>query len=255
MLEHSTIRQFSRLSALLLASAMYLFIAGAAAAALPWPSVDIPKDAVAYGIGDLITVNGIPLRIQGFFVKTTQDATANWFRKRLGQPIMENKIGRALVLGRAEGQHYITVTLSTGLNGTTGTVSVANLRAAYNNRDARKTSTQYLLSRLPPGSELVTEMLSTDGSKQSRYYVLSNTYHEDVNRDRVIDLMRADGLVLRSHAIASAATSRREATQLSNGMVFIFSGDRKEAIAVIGRNDEGRTVVQVNVVSELEHYK
>jgi hypothetical protein len=225
------------------------------AATVAWPRVAMPNDAVAYAIGDQMTVNGIPLRTQGFFVKTTPGATASWFRQHLGKPLVENKLGRALVLGKAEGQHYITVTLSPEPVGTSGTVTVADLQAAHNSRDTRKAATQRLLSRLPPGSELLTELLSTDGGKQSRYFVLSNTYHEDVNRDRILDFMREAGLALRFQAAAPGVTLQRDTTQLSNGTVFVFNGDRKEAVAVIGRNVAGRTVVQVNVISEMARYE
>ena len=244
-----------RLTALLLANTLVFLSADSSAASVAWPIVALPKEAVAYAVGDQMTVNGIPLRVQGFFVKTNRSATANWFRQRLGRPLVENKLGPALVLGRAEGQHYITVRLSPEPNGTSGIVTVAHLHAAYYSRDAKKAATERLLSRLPPGSELVTELQSTDGGKQSRYYVLSNTYHEDVNRDRIVDLMRQDGLVLRFQAIAPEATLQRGVTQLSNGTIFVFNGDRKEAIAVIGRNTTGRTVVQVNVVSDMARYE
>lgn len=202
-----------------------------------------------------MTVNGIPLRVQGFYVKTAQGETAHWFRQRLGNPVVENKLGSALVLGRAEGQHYITVTLSPEPHGTSGIVTIAHLHAAYYSRDTKKAATERLLSRLPPGSALITELQSADGGKQSRYYVLSNTYPEDVNRDRIVDLMREDGLALRSQVIAPEGTLERGVTQLSNGTVFFFTGNGNEAIAVIGRNTIGRTVVQVNVISDLASYK
>jgi len=244
-----------RLTSLFLSSTLVLLLADASAAASAWPSVPIPKDAIAYAVGDQMTVNGIPLRVQGFFAKTTQGETANWFRQRLGKPIVENKLGSAVVLGRAEGQHYITVRLSPEPHGTNGIVTIAHLHAAYYSRDTKKAATERLLSRLPPGSKLVTELQSTDGGKQSRYYVLSNTYHEDVNRESILELMREDGLALQFQAKAPDATLQRGITQLSNGTVFIFNGDSKEAIAVIGRNITGRTVVQVNVINDMPSYK
>lgn len=245
----------ARLAALFLTSILALRLGDVGAATLAWPSVAIPNDAVAYAVGDQMTVNGIPLRIQAFFAKTTQDETADWFRQRLGKAHVENKLGSAIVLGRAEGQHYITVRLSPESHGTSGIVTVAHLHAAYYGRDTKKAATERLLSRLPPGSELVTELQSTDGGKQSRYYVLSNTYHEDVNRDRILELMREDGLALRFQAKAPEAQLQRGGTQLSNGTVFLFNGASKEAIAVIGRDTTGRTVVQVNVINDMAAYK
>lgn len=241
--------------ALALAGALVLPSSGSAAASLSWPTVALPNDAVVYPVGDQMTVHGMPLRVQGFFVKTTQGATANWFRKRLGKPMVENRLGQALVLGRAQGPHFITIQLLSQTDGTSGIVSVAHFHAAYKSRDTRKAATERLLSRLPPGSELITELVSTDGRKQSRLYVISNTYHEDVNRDRVYDLMREDGLTLRHQARAPEQHLRSGKAQLSNGSVFVFNGERKEAVAVIGRNTTGRTIVQVNVISDMANYQ
>lgn len=255
MCKHLLNRRPPRLTALFLTSALALLLADTSVAALAWPSVPIPKDAVAYAIGDQMTVNGIPLRAQGFFAKTTQSETANWFRQRLGKPVVENKLGSAIILGRAEGQHYITVRLSPEPHGTSGIVTIAHLHAAYYSRNTKKAVTERLLSRLPPGSELVTELQSTDGGKQSRYYVLSNTYHEDVNRDHILELMREEGLALRFQAKAPDEALQQRLTQLSNGTVFIFNGGNKEAIAVIGRDTTGRTIVQVNVINDMASYK
>lgn len=255
MLKHLLNRRSSRLIALFLTTASTLLLANNSVAALAWPNIPIPNDAVAYAVGDQMTVNGIPLRVQGFFAKTTQSETANWFRQRLGKHVVENKLGSAIVLGRAEGQHYITVRLSHEPHGTSGIVTIAHLHAAYYSRDTKKAEIERFLSRLPPGSKLVTQLQSADGGKQSRYYVLSNTYHEDVNRDRILELMREDGLALQFKAKAPEATLQQGVTQLSNGTVFIFNGDSKEAIAVIGRDTTGRTVVQVNVISNIASYK
>lgn len=255
MLNYLRTRLRGRLTTLILTSTLALLSANSGAAALAWPSVPTPKDAVVHVIGDQMTVNGIPLRLQRFFVNTPPVETAQWFRRHLGKPLVENKLGPALVLGRAQGEHYITVRLSPEFNGTSGIVTIAHLRAAYYSRDTKRAATERLLSRLPPGSELITELQSIDGGKQRRYYVLSNTYHEDVNRDRILDLMREDGLALRFQAITPEATLQRGVTQLSNGTVFVFNGDSKEAIAVIGRNATGRTIVQVNVISEMASYK
>lgn len=233
----------------LLASAL-LYAAHCCAAAAGWPAVTLPKDSVTHDIGEQLTANGIPMRVQGFSVQMDPAATANWFRQRLREPLVENKLGRALILGRPEGEHYITIRLSPVPNGTSGVVIVSHLKAAYDNRERRKTAMARLLSRLPGNSELLTEMESTDGNKLSQFYILSNSYHEDVNRDYIIDLMREDGMILRHRSAAPSGHSQSVARQLSNGEAFVFSGARKEAIAVIGRNATGRTIVQVNVISD-----
>lgn len=234
----------------LLVSALLLQAANCCAVAAAWPVVALPKDSVVNDIGEQMTANGVPMRVQGFQSQMDPAATANWFRHRLREPLVENKLGPALILGRREGEHYITIRLSPVPNGTGGVVIVSHLKAAYDNRERRKTDIERLLSRLPGNSELLTEMESTDGGKLSRFYILSNSYHEDVNRDYIIDLMREDGMILRHRSSAPSGHSQSGARQLSNGEAYVFSGARKEALAVIGKNATGRTVVQVNVISD-----
>ena len=135
--------------------------------------------------------------------------------------------------------------------GTNGTVTVSHLRAAYESRGKTRAALSRLLARLPVGSKIDTEMVSIDGRKLSRYYVASNKHNEEVNRDRILDLMREDGMRLQYQPSATdREVMNRIPALLQNGRTLFFQGDKKEAVAVIGRNAEGLTVIQVNVISE-----
>lgn len=217
-----------------------------------WPVVSLPQDAVAYSIGEQIIANGIPLQIKGFVAKSGPHAMAKWFRGRLGEPVVETKLGEAVILGKAQHGYFITIQINPADAGTNGTVTVSHLRAAYESRGKTRAGLNRLLARLPAGSKIDTEMVSTDGRKLSRYYVASNRNNEEVNRDRILDLMREDGMRLQYQpsAIDREVVNRIPAL-LQNGRTLFFQGEKKEAVAVIGRNAEGLTVVQVNVISEI----
>lgn len=216
-----------------------------------WPVVALPQDATAYPIGDRITANGIPLRIKGFVARSGSHAMVKWFRTRLGEPMVETRMGKFLILGKAQKDYFITIQMTPAGTGTTGTVTVSHLRDAYESRDKTKAALSRLLAHLPAGSKIETDLVSTDGGKLSRYYIVSNTQHADVNRDRILDLMRQDGMKLQYQG---SGEERRLASRVSvllqNGRTLFFHGERKEAVVVIGRNASGVTVMQVNVISE-----
>lgn len=216
-----------------------------------WPVVALPQGTTTYSVADRIIANGIPLQIKGFAAKSAPHAMAKWFRGLLGEPIVEKNLGKIRILGKATNGYFITIQMSPAGTGTNGTLTVSHLRAAYESRDKTQAALSRLLARLPAGSKIDTEMVSIDGSKLSKYYVLSNSHTDELNRDRIRALMREDGMRLQYQgSITEGKMTKRIPSLSKNGRMLFFQGEKKEAIAVIGRNTEGVTVVQVNVVSE-----
>ncbi|QOY94474.1 hypothetical protein IM543_00655 [Massilia sp. UMI-21] len=212
-----------------------------------------PKDTTTYSIGDQITVNGMPLKIEGFLARSSPHVMAKWFRGRLGEPMVETKLENALILGKAQEGYFITIRMVPAGVGTNGTLTVSNLKAAYDSRDVTKTALSRLLDRLPAGSKIGTVMMSADGGKLSKYYALSNNHGEEVNRNHILDLMRDEGMSLQFQAATEEERlASRTLKILKNGKTLFFRGKKKEAVAVIGRTSEGPTIVQVNVISEEE---
>ena len=127
----------ARASACALAAA--LMLVGAACAAAPWPSVPLPSGAKPFQIGEQLSVGGFPMRLQGFVTNTAPLETADWFHRTLGQPLVEDVVMGKLVLGQARGDYYVSVMLEAlpnGRAGTRGTVTVSDLKTAYEGRDA-----------------------------------------------------------------------------------------------------------------------
>jgi hypothetical protein len=238
-----------------LGAALLLLGAGAARGHARWPTVELPPDASSYALGEEIAVDGLPMRIRGWSSASSTAQLAAWFRRHLGQPLMENTLGRKLILGRLSGEYYISVQLEEAGQGTRGVLAVSHLKAGYQRRADTRAAMQRLLARLPSGSRVVSQMVSSDGGKLASYAVLANQYHEDINRERVIGLMREDGLALEREAQTASTPAQPLPAGAQNGRSLWFKGAGKEAMAVICRGQDGATTVVLNTITYMEHVK
>jgi hypothetical protein len=218
------------------------------------PTVAIPENAHAFEIGRQLTVNGSPVHISGFISPSKPDELAAWFRKSLGQPLMENNLPGKLILGRADREYYLTVQLEAARNGTRGLIAISRLQTANERQIETQAQKEYLLLRLPAGSQVLSQISSQDGGRNSEHFVLINGYSEGVNRERIKSLMQDDGMVLEREVIVNGETESRLPAKVSSGSTLYFKGTGKEAIAVIYR-DDSRTAIVLNTTSYLEPLK
>lgn len=228
----------------LFAAALALGGIAPARAAATWPEIALPRDAIMYKIGDQMVVNGLPMRVRGFVSTSPPAALAQWYRRRLRQPLMENLVETKTILGQSHGEYFVSIELEPAGRGTRGMVAVTHLKAAYDNRENTGAAIHRLLDKLPSGTRLLNEVMSQDGAKLSHYLVVSNGYHEDVNRDRVAAMLGEEGLTLER--------VEQNAAVAFNGKTMFFHGPGKDAIAVIYRNAAGQTVVALNTISIME---
>lgn len=237
-----------------LAMAM-LSCSGLTRADAQWPAPPLPHGALTYRVGEQLVVNGVPMRVQGFVSGENRKELAAWFRQNMGKPLMENQIGSMLVLGRPQGEFYLSVQLEIVGHGTRGIVSVSHLKAAYDNRAIAKAELDRMMARFPSGSHLVSVVESIDRGKASRHLVVSNSYQEDLNGNRIAAMMRDDGLTLEQTASVDGAQSHAPSTVAPNGKTLYFKGAGKEAIAVIFRDPAGRVTIVLNTISTIARYK
>jgi hypothetical protein len=220
-----------------------------------WPAVALPPDVRPYSMGQQVSAAGMPIQMQGFVAQAAPAEIAAWLRKHLERPVMEDKLGDKLILGRASDGFYVTIQLEPMGKGTRGLVAVADLGQAHRNRDAIGADRERLLARFPHGSRLLTSLASTDGPKTSTYVVIANSYSEEVNRQRVIDMLGDDGLRLEREARPAASSARPLPPGAGNGSTLFFKGRGKEAIAVVGRGLDGHVTVVVNTITLMEQFK
>lgn len=231
---------------------------GGALAGVAWPKVKLPEGAASFPVGEQMTVNGMPMRIEGFVIRKAPLDTAQWFRQSMGKPLMENMVGNKLVLGRGEGKFYITVQLETaGPDGgsTRGTVAVTDVQGAHDHRDDTAALNARMLGRLPAGSRLLNQMSSSDYGKLASYFVAENGHSQELNRRQLIDNLRAEGLALERESKLDPKSAPSLPVEMMQGRTLYFKGNGKEATAVIRPGAEGKTNIVLNTVTIMQSVK
>lgn len=241
----------------ILAMGMVLLVSAEASSAQSvWPKIALPKDVSAFDIGrGPMAVNGMPMRMQGFVSKTRTAQLAEWFRQSMGRPVAETLLARKLILGKAQGEYYLTVQLEPAGSGTRGLIAITHLKGAYENQAETEAATERWLSRLPAGSLLLSRIESEDAGKIAGHLVIVNNHGEDLNRDRLTALMHEDGLELEREAASNAGTAVQPSVAMDNRKTLFFKGRDKEAMAVIAKDATGRTAIVLNTITSMERFK
>jgi hypothetical protein len=206
-------------------------------------------------MGEQLTVNGTPLRMQGFLSPGQPGEVAEWFRRHLGKPLVENTVAGKLVLGRPSGEFYLSVQLEGVGRGTRGLVAISHLKAGYERYPAAHEAAERLLARLPAGSRLISQMSSSEGGKLSRYLVISNEHGVELNRERVVDMMREDGLSLQREARPDARAARSLPPGAGDGRTLFFQGAGREAMALVSRSPDGSTTLVLHTLTAMERFQ
>jgi hypothetical protein len=208
-----------------------------AASAQDWPRVALPRDVRSFDIAREITHNAMPMRLQGFVSDTPPDRMVELFRQSMGSPLVESRLGARHILGRAEGEFYVSVQIEAAGRGSRGTIAVTHLKTAHDAQEAALRRRDEWVSRLPPGSRVLSETSSRDGARSSQHIVFANTQGEAANRERLTSLLRQDGLALEWEG--------------APGNALFFKGRAKDAMATIHQGSDGQTTVVLNVVTQL----
>ncbi|QNA88719.1 hypothetical protein G4G28_09840 [Massilia sp. Dwa41.01b] len=228
------------------------------AAAPAWPTVKLPPAAETFPIGEQMIVNGMPMRMQGFVLHMEPKEALTWFRRNMGKPLMEDLVDDKLVLGRAEGDFYMTVQLEPagpGGKGVRGTVAVTDLKGAHDRRDENAAANARMLNRLPGGTKLLNQMSSSDGGKFAAYVVAENGHSETLNRNSLVDNLRREGFHLERDNPLDQPATKGLPDPLRRGRTLSFKGKGKEATAVIRANGNGQTSIVLNTVTTMERVK
>ncbi len=195
------------------------------------------------------------MRIEGFVSRLPVGEMAAQLRGSLGKPLVESRLREKLILGRFEGEYYLTVQIQPAGEGSKGIIAVSHITAARDAEAQTRADTDRWLSRMPAGSRLVSQMNSADGHKLSRHLVFSNTYDESLNRDRLVSLLTDEGLVLEREGAARPDRGGAVPTDLETSRTLFFKGAQKEAMATIYRHGSRQTLTVLNVVASMEPNK
>lgn len=220
-----------------------------------WPRVVLPKDLQTFNIGQQVTMNSLPMRLEGFISALKPDQLMDMFRQSLGKPVVESTMGTKRILGRVQGEYYVTVQIEPAGSGSRGVTAVTHLKASYDSQEKTKTARERWLSRLPSGTRLLSQMTSQDEGKSSAYLVFTNTQSENLNRDQLKTILLEDGMAFEREGSPGSAASTRLSEDLQNSKMLFFKGPGKEALATIYRGNNGQTTVVLNVVTHMERFK
>ncbi|PHV04088.1 hypothetical protein CSQ96_27645 [Janthinobacterium sp. BJB412] len=231
-----------------------LFGSTASLAEAPWPVVAIPRGIEPFDMGGEMTVNGLPLRMQGLLSAKSPAQVAALLRASMGQPLVEDTQGTKLVLGRSMGEFYATVQLEPAGSGTRGLVAVTRLRTAIDEHAKIKDEGRRVLSRFPSGSRLVSRTNSINGNQRDEYLVLSNAHSPEFNVESVKRTLGAEGYSLERMSTPGHVENTAP-IQPGGGATLQFKRSDGEAVAVIYREAGGGTAIVLNTVTFLEHAK
>lgn len=215
-------------------------LAGGAAQAhaqTAWPSVTLPEGIETFSIGEQVSANGRPVRMRGFVSSAAPARVVQLFKASLGQPLVEDILAAKTVLGRTQGEFYVTVQLEAAGAGTRGVIALTNLRSTLGDRDASKQADQRLLSRLPAGTRLVSRTASVDGRNHAEHLVLTNALSPELNTSAVARMLSGDGFAL-----------EREAPTVSSGKTLFFRSADGEALALVFRDASGSSSIVLNTI-------
>lgn len=219
----------------------------------PWPQIPLPKQVDVFKVGSEMVVNGVPVRMRGFVSPAAPAELAASMRLLLGAPLMEDRRGATLVLGRGEGPYYITVQLAPLGTGTRALLAVT--KPAVNVREPSDTTAdRQLLSALPPGSTLSSHTSSTDGPARADQAAIVNSHSIGINTEYVKRMLRAEGFTL-EREMAPAQGRGMNARTSPDARTMFFKRPGAEALAVVTRNESGNSVIVLNRVSFAEHVK
>ena len=241
-----------RLAASLLVASTGCLFTIETAQAVEWPTIVMPKEAHSFDVGRQVTLNGMPMRMQGFVSELAPRAVADAFRQAWGKPLVESTQGTKLILGRAQNEHYLVVQIEAAAAGSRGVVAMSDLRAANERQAVSQAEAQRWLDRLPAGSRLLSQMESEDAGRLSRHLVFANAQNESLNRDRLVGLLAEEGFVLDREGSPGEHAAAAPAAWPGGARLLVFKGARKEATATIHRDANGQTTTVLNFVHSLE---
>jgi hypothetical protein len=209
-----------------------------------WPQVRVPQQVETFEIGQEMVVNGMPVRMRGFVSPASPAALTTSFRQVLGEPLMEDRRGNTLVLGRGQGRYYLTVQLTPAGSGTRGLIALT--KPPIDKEEAADTpATRRLLAALPPGSTLASHTSSIDDGIRADHDAFINSHSLGINSEYVQRMLRADGFNFERESGPSPAAEVRKHF-FADARTLFFRRPDAEAIAVLFSDGNGKSVIVLN---------
>lgn len=235
---------------------LVLWGAACAHAGDAWPVIPVPPHVYTFSVGEQLTSNGMPMRVKGFVSGDRSSADiAEWFRKNLGGPLVEDRRAEKLILGRAQDGYYLTVQIEPAGKGSKGLLAVSDVRSMNESRARQASDTRRILDRWPSGSKLISHLTSDEGGLVMTQLTVANGHSPELNRDALVHLMAQDGFLLEREAAAGRRAATAEPSEIRGGKALFFRGNGKQATATIARDTQGRCTIVLQTTASLDAYQ
>lgn len=206
------------------------------AIAAAWPALPLPPDAQAVDVGQALRIDGLPIQARGFLSPAPLAQVLDWFRASLGSPLVTSRYKGKILLGQLRQGYYLTVQLEVAGNGTRGLVAQADLHTMMAGRTASVATDAHWQQRLPAGTRILSLVQARDGARQSQQVLLASRAPLADSGDALARMLAQD----------SYAPVRSIRGVSPPGLVLLFQGPGREAMAVLRNGVDGTTSIVLN---------
>ncbi len=232
-----------RWRARLVLSSLALCALGSASRAMAfgWPEIEPPPQSHVVWVGQDMKINGVPLRVQQFDSSLAADDVLTFYRAHWGsrqeRKSVENKRGDFSVIGRKEGDYYLTVEVkNSARSGSEGFLSVSRLPGV----DKPDMSPGEL--PMNSGSKVLWVMDSSDAGKSSKQVTL-------FNRDSV-----KSNVLYYDNALLTRGWTKKQESSAKNvpdeSTLTSYAKDKEElTLEIIRKQGSVATLVVSNLVT------
>lgn len=203
-----------------------------------WPQVAAPPRSSVQWVSDNMSQNGIAMQVKSFYSAAPLEAVVDFYRQEWtgnGQAAVENQLGEWLVIGRREGDYYVTVQArAAGKTGTEGFIAVNDLTALL----AERAEVDDAFPRMG-GTSVVSNTLSYDQGRAAKTLIFENTYSVDANASYYAGELRSAGWSLRN------SFERPEAGRSTH--TLYFERATESCFITVADAGDGKTIIAVNL--------
>lgn len=213
-----------------------LVIHGAMAA--QWPTVTAPPRSAVQWVAENMTQNGIPMQVKTFYSATSLDDVLSFYREKWtgnGEAAVENQLGEWVVIGRRDGDYYMTVQArAIGSNETEGFIAVNDLSVLLAERASAADEFPSM-----GGTSVVSNTVSYDEGREAKTLILQNDYSVDSNASFYIGELKSAGWALRT------SFERPEAGR--DTQLLYFERATLTCFITVADAGDGKTLIAVNL--------
>lgn len=228
------------LTGIMRSHALFMLLLAPQAWAMGWPEIEPPPKSSLEWVGRDMKLNGVPLRIQHFESSLSPDEVLTFYRTHWGtqqdKKSVENKQGSYDVIGKREGDYYLTVEVKAGkASASEGLLNVSRLPGI----DKPDLSPGDL--PMNSGSKVLWVMDSNDAGKVSKQVTL-------YNRDSVQSNALYYDHALQSRGWVKRQDSKAKDSPDENNLLSYAKDGQEWTLEIIHKRGSQATLVVSNLV-------